>query len=464
MRFLDRSEEMRRLAAAADRGGLTVLWGRRRIGKTRLLLEWCRDRDGLYTVADQSAPPIQRAYLAQAIARRFPGFDQVRYPDWRSLFDRLADEQHRAGQPGPVVIDEFPYLVSNSPELPSVLQGWLDRDSPAPFAMAVAGSSQRMMQGLVIGPAEPLYGRASAMIELRPLRAGYLAEAFGRPPARELVDAYAAWGGIPRYWELAADVAGSVDDAVEDLVLDPLGALHHEPERLLLEEVPPATPVRPLLDAIGLGAHRVSEIGGRLGQPASSLTRPLQRLQELGLVRREVPFGTSPKSSKRTLYRIADPFVRMWFRVVAPNRAILADAPREVRRSLWAAAKPSLVAEAWEELCREWVTVGGAGRVAAGGPWLPAGRYWRGNDPEWDVVSRSIDERRLLLGECRWHEGPIRADRVRRDVKDLLAKGVPMRADEVMRVLFIPRRPKGLQSRVDGVDVIAADEVLRGLR
>ena len=97
---------MRRLDAALARpGGFAVLWGRRRVGKSRLLVEWTRRRDGLYTVADRSAPPVQRRYLATAVARRFAGFADVEYPDWRSLLDRLANESRRDGWRGPFVID-----------------------------------------------------------------------------------------------------------------------------------------------------------------------------------------------------------------------------------------------------------------------------------------------------------------------------------------------------------------------
>ena len=75
MEFIDRDDELRRLdAALAHPGALAVLWGRRRVGKTRLLLEWSRRRRGLYAVADQSVPPVQRRYLAAAVDRQFPGF------------------------------------------------------------------------------------------------------------------------------------------------------------------------------------------------------------------------------------------------------------------------------------------------------------------------------------------------------------------------------------------------------
>ena len=136
---------------------------------------------------------------------------------------------------------------------------------------------------------------------------------------------YALWGGMPRYWELAqsALTAGAdLPEAVDALVLDPAGPLHSEPDRLFLEETPPALALRPLLDVIGAGAHRASEIAGRLERPASSLSRPLATLAAMQLVRRETPFGTSPRTTKRALYRIDDHFCASGFalsRRIAPS-------------------------------------------------------------------------------------------------------------------------------------------------
>ena len=216
---------------------------------------------------------------------------------------------------------------------------------------------------------------------------------------------------MPRYWELAEAFEGDLDTAVDALVLDPAGPLHGEPDRLLREETPPATPLRPVLDVIGNGAHRVSEIAGRLGKPASGLSKPLASLMEMGLVRRETPFGSDPRSGKRSLYRIDDPFLRLWFRVVAPHRAALAAAPRETRLRYWRRHRPNLESLAWEELCRMAVPMlhRSDTTLAKLGPWEPAQRYWRGNAPELDVVARSVDGRRLLVGEAKWTMKPATA-------------------------------------------------------
>lgn len=459
MEFIDRNDEMARLnRAVANPRGFVALWGRRRVGKSRLLTEWVRRNDALYTVADRSAAAVQRRYLASALATRFPGFNDVAYPDWQALLQRLDRESSSQGWQGPLIIDELPYLVAAEPGILTVLQNWLDAPERK-VALVTSGSSVRMMHSALLDSGAPLYGRATEAFAVRPLRAGYLADVFVQATPRELVSAYSVWGGMPRYWELAEPFGNGLDGAVDALALDPSGPLHREPDRLLQAEVPSATVLRPLLDVIGNGAHRVSEIAGRIGRPASSLAAPLAALVEMGLVRREIPFGSHPKSGKRSLYQIADPFLRFWFRVVAPNRSLLADAPRETRLLLWQRHRTQLEAYAWEELCR--MAVPHLHRVVPAiaelGPFGPGQRYWRGNDPELDIVARSVAAPDLLVGEAKWN-----AVGAKRTATVPVLGSLPLDDARAHAFLFTPDAPEGSDSPANAV--IDARMVLAALR
>jgi len=442
----------------------------RRIGKTRLLLEWCRKNDGLYAVADQSAPPVQRAYLAQALSVRFATLGEATYPDWPSLLRRIAREAEVGGWQGPLVFDEFPYWAGASAELASQFQRWIDGEArQARLRVAIAGSSQRLMQGLVLDASAPLYGRAAELLEIGPLGAGFLGDGLKITDPVSCIQSYAVWGGVPRYWELAEPYGSNLDRAVDQCILDPLGPLHREPDRLLLEELPPAAACRPILDVIGMGAHRLSEIAGRLGKPATSLTRALSRLVDLGLVVREQPHGESEKSGKRSLYKIADPLFRCWFRVVAPHRALLAQASPAVRLRLWHEVKLSLFAEAWEELCRQAIARLHEGRspLARYGPWKPAARYWHGNEPEWDIVAESLEGKQLLLGEAKWTEMTASETAIHQAVEELKAKGIPHsmrgKGHQIVYALFVPRALSERRRRQDP-HIVDARDVLPCLR
>ena len=135
---------------------------------------------------------------------------------------RLASEAAGNGWPGPFVLDELPYLLAADPTLAGVLQAWVDT-TPGRPTLVVSGSSQRMMHGAILSAGAPLYGRAREAFAVRPLRPAYLADLVPRAGGRDLLAFYSAWGGMPRYWELAGPFGLDLERAVDTLVLDPAG-------------------------------------------------------------------------------------------------------------------------------------------------------------------------------------------------------------------------------------------------
>jgi len=474
--FFDRHEEIRRLSRLLHRreGGLAVLYGRRRCGKSRLLGRVLDPARSIYYVGDERESVLQRAALAAEAARLLPGFDRVTYPGWDELFARLWDE----ARPGTVVaIDEFPALVAAAREIPGLLQKRLDRTTGRGVHVLLAGSSQRMMQGLVLDRTAPLYGRAAEIMKIAPLAPGWIRPALSLQDAVAAVESFAVWGGVPRYWELAADYP-NLDQAIRDLVLSPLGVLHDEPGGLLLDDTRDAAQAASILSLIGAGCHRLSEIAARLGKPATSLSRPLQRLVELDIVRREAPFGVLARDSKRTLYRIADPFLAFWFRFVEPHRSRLAAAPIAPVAKAIARAFPGHVASVWEDLARASV----ARMTCFGRSWKPAARWWGpGLDRrpmEIDLVAESEDGRALLLGKARWASAAEAARllaELRRKVADF-----PLAGDrEIFLGLWLKSAPKagvlpgarktraaraGAAETAGAVRVFTPEQVMRALR
>ncbi|HEX7670754.1 MAG TPA: DUF234 domain-containing protein, partial [Polyangiaceae bacterium] len=177
-------------------------------------------------------------------------------------------------------------------------------------------------------------------------------------------------------------------------------------------------------------------------------------------------FGEPEQRSKKSVYRLDEPFFRTWFRIVAPRRGLLATASPSVRRKVLDAHHGQLLAQAWEELARTAVPTL-AGALAKLGPWGPASRWWSGSAPEWDVVSESLDGKRLLLGEAKWSERAFSDTELAKLVRALesrtppaLGAGFSMHA--VTRVLFVPTIGGGGRRGAGGPVVVTAAEVLRG--
>lgn len=458
--FLDRSNEKSRLerAFSAQESTFCCLYGRRRCGKSRLLQEILPQYKAVYYVGDEREAPLQRSALAAEISLLLPGFDQVSYPDWHSLLQRWWRE---APAGSILMLDEFPYLVKTSPELTSLLQRLLDQNRERRLHLVICGSSQRMMQGLVLDASAPLYGRAREILAVKPLGAAWIRQALPFSQAFELLQAYSVWGGIPRYWELAADYS-STSEAVKDLVLDPLGVLHNEPRRLLLDDIRDTAQAASILALIGQGCNRLSEIAARLNKPAPSLTRPLQRLRELGLIRREQPFGALARNSKKTLYRIDDPFLAFWFRYVEPNRSrleagVLTSVLTGIMENF-----PHHCGSIWEELVRQSIPR----QTIAGMQWLPGQRWWgTGLDKkplEFDVLAQSVDGYHLLVAEVKLTLQQHQLDAVEKELARKLTH-LPLTKNykHIISAIFVARQA---ELRTCHSQLVFSEEVLSTMR
>ena len=402
MEFLDRVDELARLNRFLDleEGAMACLYGRRRIGKSRLLEELLRGReDVVIHVADRSEAALQRVRFAQDVAALLPGFADVSYADWGALLDRWQRESPSGSV---LVIDELPYLVEQSPELPSVLQRVTDRLRKSGQKIFICGSSQRMMLGLLIRSDEPLYGRARELVSLGPISFEWTKKAFPRLSVWERFEHYAVWGGIPRYWE-ACQGERDIWETLRNQVFSPQGMFHDEPNFILHDDLEDAVQATSVLALIGQGSERLAEISSRLQVPATSLTRPLKRLIALGLVCRDIPFGCDEKGSKRTLYRLADPFLRFWYSFAQPHYSDPYFLSSREELDVFRPAFDVYLGRAWEELVRTALMRKPIPGVQ--GRWRKVSRWWGSGlnrlPMEIDVLAESVDGKTLLAGEVK---------------------------------------------------------------
>jgi len=459
--FWNRQRELETLRAwSGQEPRFGVVHGRRRLGKTALLRHWLHGVAGCYVQATEGTPVAQRVAVAEDMRPVLPGFADVAYPSWRALLEAL---RRQWPEPAPVlVLDEFPYLVQSAPELPSILQSMVDAPDARRFPLVICGSSQRMMQGLVLDSAAPLYGRAQFLLRLEPMPVAEIRRALGLPDAVAAVEMYAAFGGVPRYWRLVREGQYSTAaSALDGLVFSPGGVLHEEADRVLRDEQAAALE-RAVCELVGRGARRPSELAARLGVKETTLAKPLRHLADLGLVQRQAPYdfasGQPVAAGRRAFYRLADPFLAMWYACVRPYLSGLnMDAPsaRRHARTAWS----HQVAAVWEELCRQrWH------RLEHGGiEWEPAGRYWVSREPsegEWDVAAVSSDRRHVFLGECKWMRDVTRA-KVEAAVRTIRQRPVPPLpgAPRVHLGVFLPRTDR-LPAEIDGVVILDAERML----
>ena len=401
MKFLDRYGERTRLMKflnGAD-GALACLYGRRRCGKTRLLHECVADRPNtIYYLADRSERPAQLARFVKEASRVLPAIAAAAPDDWGRVLDLWTA---LAPRDAVLVLDEFPYLVEKDEALPSVLQRIVDAIVSTGHKIVICGSSQRMMQGLVLKASEPLYGRAREILPIRPLEFGWLREAFPKMTSFQRLQLWGVWGGVPRYWELQEDES-TLWRAVRHHVADPFGLLRNEPNYLLLDEVGDSAQASAVLAFIGEGAHRATEIAARMQRPVTDMTRPLQRLKELGLIAKDIPFGADEKS-KKSFYRISDQFLDFWYTYVWPNWSREDFLQTEGEQKTFEKTFNSYLGGVWERLVA--TILQKHGLPGLDGQLRGCRRWWGSGlnraPMEIDVIAESVDGKTLLVGEAK---------------------------------------------------------------
>ena len=441
MKFVDRIDEATRLkdALAREKSSLVVMYGRRRLGKSTLIKRVLSEND-VYFLADRSEGQHQRALLAKVIAQVFPDFEKLSYPDWESMFRAV---NYRTDNRFTLCLDEFPYLVEQSPELPSVLQKLVD-EKQLKYNLVLCGSSQHMMYGLFLDSTAPLYGRADEIMRLTPIRLPYIQEALNLN-AMNAIEEYAVWGGVPRYWELRENRI-SLDDAMWHNILSVNGTLYEEPVKLFQDDVKDIVKTSTIMSYIGTGANRLSEIAARCNEPATNLSRPLKKLVDLGFLEKDVPFGIDEKNAKKSFYKIADPFMAFYYQFVVPNRSFIELGRRLPIEQALTAHFSEYVSMQWEKLCRDAVT----GNLVNGVVYGKAKRWWgsvlnedkKPEQVEFDVMAESLDKKSLLVGECKWTTG----ENGKRLTAELLRKAnlLPFAKNyAIVPVLFLKNAPKG---------------------
>ena len=402
MVFHDRAEELTALESAFESPGheFYVVYGRRRVGKTELLKQFCADRPHIYFLAAQEAEHRQREKFVQKIAEQVD--DRVpRVNGWEEALAYLGEQL--ATERRVVIIDEFPYLIEGNDALPSYLQSFVDERLRNTESMLVlCGSSVSTMESDVLGHESPLYGRRTGQIDLQP---------FSFQQARDVVTydvedairSYAITGGTPMYLTLF-DYDRSLGENVRAQILSPTAVLYNEPEFLLRTELRNPARYMSILEAVATGHTTPNEIAGATGIGSGPLSKYLQTLRRLRLIDRSVPVTASAKQSKRSRYRVADEFLRFWFRFVEPNRSSIEEAPGVVYEGTIRPNLPDHVATTFEDVCQE--AVWEAIRRGELGPYSEVGRWWYGED-EIDIVGLAPDADRVLLAECKWTTEPV---------------------------------------------------------
>ncbi|MEU6858162.1 ATP-binding protein [Glycomyces sp. NPDC046736] len=397
---------------------LGVVSGRRRQGKTFLLEALSEVTGGLFIAAEQASEAESLRSFAAAVGAFARSPLPVAFEDWRQAIDALL--AIGADREVSVVIDEFPYLVRASPQLPSIIQAALAPRRPeftsSRTRLLLCGSAMSFMGGLLAGNA-PLRGRAGLELVVPTLDYRLAADFWGIDDPLLAFKVNSVVGGTPAYRrQFTADDApaslGDFDAWMLRHPLNPASPLFREARYLLSEESDIRDPglYHSVLAAVTAGNATTGGIGGFVGRKAGDVAHPLHVLEDAGLLRRE----TDAFRQNRTVYRVNEPLIAFHQAVLRPSWTDW-ERGRDPER-LWARAQPRFSSQVlgprFEQVCREWARhfaeeedFGGfADRVASGTVNDPGNRTAHEVDVAVFTTGDGGGERLLAIGEAKLNE------------------------------------------------------------
>ena len=435
LKFLnDRYEE--------DKGQLIVLYGRRRVGKTETLREFCKGKPHVFFSCIQTTDGIQlRNFSSRMLREDIPAKNYIsEFDDWEKAFRSILDLPYGTAKKL-IVIDEFPYMCRGNKSIPSILQNLWDAEFRESNVMIIlCGSAMSFIEKELLAEKNPLYGRATGIYKMKEMGFYDAAKFFPDYSDRDKILTYAILGGIPHYlrqWNPQLPVS----ENVKRYILTKGSVLYSEVEFLLHQELRETAIYNSVIEAVALGNTRLNDISQKsLIENASKTSVYLKNLMELGILEREFSVDFKIKeaaNANRGTYRLTDNFFRFWYTFGFANFSQLEDG--DVDGVYQYVVEPSIhefASLAFEDVCREFVREMQKKnelpfRYAKMGRWMgkttvrdeKSSNGLRVAETEIDLLGISRDAKEYLVGECKFKGAPFSYS----EYLDTLAKLSPLK-------------------------------------
>lgn len=402
--FIGREKELNDLNELyqQNRFQLFVLYGRRRVGKTTLLNEFCKDKDSIFYSAEQSNDKLNLEKFSVQVFSFYQETNLEPFSSWTNALSYI--EERQKGKRLILVIDEFPYLVRKNRAVLSELQHLIDHKlKGGNLFIVLCGSYMGFMEKEVLGSKSPLFGRRTGQLHMKSFNYQTAVKFLGGFTDVEKLELYGAFGGTPLYLQ-QVNPKETFEENIMRAYLKNTSYLYEESLLLLRQEVQEPGVYSAIIESIASGYTKANEISTKIGEDAAKCLKYIKTLCELGILYKETPWGDK-ESSRKTIYGISDFMFRFWYRYVFTNRSLVETG---ASKAIWVKKinpdYSNYMGIVFEKVCMDYLKEQNArGEL----PFLftSIGRWW-GTNPvtrnqiEIDIVAN--DNKDFLIGECKW--------------------------------------------------------------
>ena len=328
MRFYDRANEMQILQeneTLAERSAVfTVLMGRRRVGKTSLIMHALEGRDYAYLFISKDNEAVLCRKLQASLEEQLGIHVYGTLTHFRDLFEVIMRES--VNRHFTVVFDEFQTLHKINPAIFSEIQDIWDRyHTESRLNLIASGSIQSLMKRIFEDENEPLYGRPTSKFTLKPFTIAVLKEILSdhcpNYSNEDLLCLYMITGGVAKYVELLMDAQCYTKEKMLNYVCRQDSYFLTEGKDIVNQEFSDeGTTYFSILQMIAEGMTRRGDIDGAIQKDMGVYLQNLEK--NYNMISRLKPLLAKP-NSKVTAYEISDQFLRFWFRFICPYQSLI---------------------------------------------------------------------------------------------------------------------------------------------
>lgn len=397
--FVGRNAELRFLEQYYGRPGsqLVIVYGSKGVGKTRLLQEFCAGKGFAYYLA-RACSGREQCFQWGAELRE-QGLSMEKYPDYGQIFRAAL-----SGVPGerPVlVIDEFQYMIKGGLNFFDRLTGFAEGGCDGRQVMIVlVTSAAGWVENHLVGKIGSKAARINGFLKVRPFGFLEMRALFGEYSMEEALHSYAVLGGIPGYWVNFSPKLTAEKNIIRSIVAVE-SRLHEEMEVFLERELREPCVYNTILSALAGGFYKLNDIYAHTGFSRAKISVYLKNLMELDLVEKVYSFETAGRANaQKGVYRIANPYVRFYFRYLFPNQSMLQQlTPEEFYKRKIAPTYEQYTEESYCLACRELM----------GREYRTVGE-WRGKTGNIDIVASDAGEEQIGVACCKWSGKMLHSD------------------------------------------------------
>lgn len=412
--FIGREKELSYLNEFYEKDGIgmTVIYGRRRIGKSTLIAEFVQDKKTIFYTATKVGKERNLELFSEQVTEMFlPGVEGINFTTVEAVFDFIA--KNVSGEKTVLVIDELPYWAEKDEGLLSILQKYIDTIwQDKNLKIILCGSALSFMESKVLSEKSPLFGRRDSQIKLEAFDYLDSAKFVPKYSYKDKALCYGITGGVAKYLSMI-DPTKSIDKNIIRLFFRTDGYLYDETKNLLTQEFSDITLVNNIIEQVASGKNTVNGIANGIGEKEPTVLYSLEKLISVGLIEKKRCI-TEEKNKKKSQYVLKDSMFKFWYTFIPKAASVIEMGQGELYYTK--AVKPFLhffMGTVFEDMCRYYTLQHGI--LGEFGCFLTSvGSWWgtetivndegkkMGQSADIDVVALSEIEKKAVVGECKF--------------------------------------------------------------